>query len=79
MQEDNLQDNKPLYVHYHTFTDNNDDWFRTLHEALKCIKSWKAKGYSNLRIYKVGVYTYGNGETYEDEGCYLYGEGKFPL
>jgi len=79
MKGGNLPDNKPLYAHYHCFADNNDDWFRSLREAIKCIKSWKAQGYTNLRIYEVGVYTVDNGETYEDEGCYVYGKCQFPL
>lgn len=79
MKEDNSHDKKPLYVHYHTFTDKNDDWFRTMCEATKCINIWKSQGNTNLRIYEVGVYADEHGETYENEGCYVYGEGQFPL
>ena len=79
MKEDNSHYNKPLYVHYHNFTDNNDDWFRSLFEAFECINIWKVQGYTNLRIHRVGVYSDENGETYEDEGGYVYGEGQFPL
>lgn len=79
MQEDDLLNDSLLHVHYHSFADNNDDWLRTFEEALGCVEKWKEKGCTNLRIYEVGVYANKIGETFEDEGTYVYGEGQFPL
>jgi len=58
---------------YHVFTDNKDEYVKTLKEARNIIKIWKAKGFENLRIYREEF----DEEECIDENC-VYSFGEWP-
>ena len=68
----------PYKIQFHTFTNNKDNWYSNLNDAVKKIKEWHRDGYIDLRIY---LEIYETENDYEEcsaiENC-IFSIGNFP-
>ena len=67
---------KKKRISYHVFTDNKDDFVKTLKEANDIWRKWKKDGAKNIRIYKQTSDIPDEGDDVEEE--YIRGIGDFP-
>ncbi|GEM_PF-3374055 len=74
----NEKDRQPLYLHFHVYNDDQDDWIKTADEAFKIAREWRAEGFPRIRVQEVFVYLNDDLETYEEDGNMIFSHGKFP-
>ena len=63
-------------LQYHVFTDNNDEWAKTMNEVKEIVNKWKKDGFTNFRVWSC---EWNDTEgIYDDVDC-LYSVGTFPM